>query len=126
MSSSPVRTRRTVLRLMTSVVAALSLPLSAPVRAGAEVGCRLPGSLRMLPPRGDLLRRARELAAARSTSREALQAAQDYFQRPKNRVALTRFEEQARRDFAAGRVALLDGWVVADAELALLALLDRC
>jgi hypothetical protein len=52
-------------------------------------------------------------------------AAQRYLRHPGDRSALGRFEGTVQQDFVSGRVAVVDGWVISETELAVLALLKR-
>ena len=122
---SPTSNRRTMLWLMGSALAAVSLSLALPVKSVAKSLSRLPGSLSLLPLHNDLFRQARRHMQAHPGSQHIYQAAQTYLRTPDDPLALERFEHQVRQDFVAGRVTVVDGWVVAETELALLALVKR-
>jgi hypothetical protein len=116
--------RRAMLRLMGSVLAAASMLLILPIQSLAKVcGC-LPGSLSLLVSR-DVCRQARRRVQTQPCERHVFQAAHAYVRAPDNPVALARFEYQVRQDFVAGRVTVVRGWVIAETELALLALVER-
>jgi hypothetical protein len=122
---SPTSSRRTMLWLIGSVLAAVSLAPAFPGKSVAKaLGC-LPGSLSLLPLHDKLFRHARRYLHSHPGSRSLAQTAQIYLRSPDNPHSLARFEQQVRRDFVAGRVTIVDGWVVADTELALLALVTR-
>jgi hypothetical protein len=113
--------RRTVLRLLSSALLALpySPALSSPVsRADARA---LPGSLGLLPLDTNLLRQAELRMRSGSRTRAAGAVVASFLRDPDNEVAVERFTLQVRSDIAAGRVTTVDGWLVADTELALLA-----
>jgi hypothetical protein len=117
--------RRTMLWLMSSALAAMAVSLALPVKSMAEgLGC-LPGSLSLLPLHNNLFRQARRRMQTHPGDRRIYQAAQTYLYAPDNPVSLDRFEHQVRQDFVAGRIAVVDGWVVAETEVALLALVKR-
>lgn len=80
MLESPTCNRRTMLCLMSSALAFISLPLMFPVKSVAKA----------LSP-----------------------------------VALDHFEHQVYQDFVAGRITVVDGWVLSDSEMALLAIEKR-
>ena len=121
MLRSPATNRRTMLWLMGSALATVYLSVALPVEAVTRPLGRLPGSLGLLPLQNDLLRQARRRIQARPGNRRLYQAAQTYLRSPDNPVALDRFEHHVRRDFVSGRVTVLDGWVVSETEVALLA-----
>jgi hypothetical protein len=68
--------------------------------------------------------RARRRVRSRPCDPRATRAAAAYAAAPDDPRAKAQFEQRARHDFTAGQVAVLDGWVVADTELALLAIVD--
>jgi hypothetical protein len=108
-----------MLRQMASAFATSCVPLlttSAPKPYGP-----LPESLRFLPLRRDMLRQARRLIQAQPWSRRASHVAQSYLAAPDDPLVLRRFERQVRRDFGAGQITILDGWLISKTEVALLA-----
>jgi hypothetical protein len=82
----------------------------------------LPGSLGILPVNA-LLPEARRLDGARVTT-TAHETARAYL-RAQDAPAVQHFDDAVRLDFSAGRLFVVHGWVVAETELALLALLSR-
>jgi hypothetical protein len=122
---SPTSNRRTMLWLMGSALAAVSLSLALPGKSVAKVLDCLPGSLSLLPLHNHLFQQARRRMQAHPDDRRLYQTAQTYLRAPDSPLALNHFEHQVRRDFVAGRVTVVDGWVVAETELALLALVKR-
>ena len=125
MLRSATANRRTILRLMGSGLASLCLSLMAPPEAVANALSRLPGSLSLLPLREEVLRQARRHMQFQPVDRSIYQAARSYLHDPDHLSAVGRFERRVRKDFVAGRVAVVDGWVISETELAFLALLKR-
>jgi hypothetical protein len=82
----------------------------------------LPGSLGILPVDA-LLPEASRLAGARVTT-AAHETAAAYLG-AHDGSAVQRFDDAVRFDFSSGRVFAVHGWVVAETELALLALISR-
>jgi hypothetical protein len=110
-----------VLRLLGSSLAAFpfSLALSSQVsRADARA---LPGSLGMLPLDTNLLRQAELRMRSGSRTRGAVEVVASFLRNPDNELVVERFMRQVHSDIAAGRVTTVDGWLVADTEVALLA-----
>jgi hypothetical protein len=125
MVSSPPRNRRTMFGLIGLALAAMFLSVALPAKSMAKrFGC-LPGSLSLLPLHPDLFRQARRRMQAHPGDRRLYQTAQAYLRTPDNLHVLDHFEHQVRQDFVAGRLTVVDGWVVAETELALLALVRR-
>jgi hypothetical protein len=112
-----------MLQLMVSTLANMLLSLALPIKSVAEAPGCLPGSLRLLSLHDDLFGQARLVMQAHPDRRRLNHAAQAYWHAPGNPRALDCFEHQVRQEFVAGRVIVLDGWVVAETELALLALI---
>ena len=125
MLGSPTCNRRTMLCLMGSALTFISLSLMFPVKSVAKALRRLPGSLALLPLHHDLFRQARGHMLAHSFDPRTYQAAQTYLRDPDSPVALDRFEHQVHQDFVAGRVAVVDGWVLSETEMALLSIVKR-
>lgn len=123
MSGLPSINRRNMLRLMGSALAALPLSLTLPIKSRAKPPGDLPGSLSLLPLHPGLFRQARRCLEAHPGRRRLYQVTQNFVHAMDNPHALARFRHIVRQDFLAGRVTVLDGWVVADTEMALLALL---
>ena len=92
----------------------LSLPLMLPVKSVAKALSRLPGSLALLPLHHDLIRQVRGHMQIHSVDSRTYQVAQTYLRDPASPVALDRFQYQVHQDFVAGRVAVLDGWVLSE------------
>jgi hypothetical protein len=52
-------------------------------------------------------------------------AVESLLRQPADREVIERFNLQVQADIAAGRIAIVDGWLVADTELVLLASIRR-
>jgi hypothetical protein len=100
---------------------ALAVAKGLPVASNKPLSS-LPGSLGILPVNA-LLPEARRLAGARLTT-AAHETAVAYLN-AHDGPAVQRFDDAVRLDFSAGRVRAVHGWVVAETELALLALISR-
>lgn len=114
--------RRTILRLMGAALATGHLSMMLPVRSEARTFAGLPGSLSLLPLQDGLFRRARRRMQAHPRNRRLYQEALTYLRASDSARARERFEHHARLDFVGGRVTVIDGWLVSETELALLAL----
>jgi hypothetical protein len=75
----------------------------------------------MLPLDTNLLRQAELRMRSGSPTRGAAEVVASFLRNPDNEVVVERFMRQVHSDIAAGRVTTVDGWLVADTELALLA-----
>jgi hypothetical protein len=75
----------------------------------------------MLPLDTNLLRQAELRMRSGSRTRGAGEVVASFLRDPDNEVVVERFMLQVRSDIEAGRVTTVDGWLVADTELALLA-----
>jgi hypothetical protein len=113
--------RRAVLRLLGSALAAFSFSPTLSSRVSRVDASALPGSLRLLPLDSNLLRQAEMLMRFDSRHRGAGEEVASFFRDPDNEVVVERLMMQVRSDMDAGRVTTVDGWLVADTELALLA-----
>jgi hypothetical protein len=103
MQESQTCNRRTMLCLMSSALAFASLPLLFPVKSVAKA-----------------LRQGRGHRQARSVDHHTYQGTQTYLGDTNSLVALDRFKHQVHEDFVAGRITVVDGWVLSESEMALL------
>jgi hypothetical protein len=117
--------RRTLFQLLGSVLTAFSLsPRAARGALRTDFG-PLPGSLGILPLHARLLRDAERRVRTRSYDSGAVAAVESLLRQPADREVIERFNLQVQADMAAGRIAIVDGWLVADTELILLASIRR-
>jgi hypothetical protein len=109
-----------MLRLMAFAGVTVLMSVAFPRLASPTV--RLPGLLGLLPLHAALLTQARRHIKVHQGSNWSLyRAARRYRWGSENPRALAHLEHHIRRDFASGRVTILDGWLVSETEVALLA-----
>jgi hypothetical protein len=114
--------RRVVIRTLGAAIAALSLPPALQAGSPADVLEDLPGSLSLIGLRRSVLSAAARRQRMAPIGRHQYQAAQALLTGPADPRVRDAFTRQVRADFWAGQVALIEGWVLADTEVALLAL----
>jgi hypothetical protein len=122
MFESPYIGRRALLKSMASAVAAAFALFIWPAQRATRP-FRIPASLGLLASR-KTCRHARRQMQLQPCERESVDAAQAYILAPENASARARYEHQARQDFIAGRIAVIQGWIVADTEVALLSMIE--
>ena len=111
-----------MLYLMGSALAFISFPLMLPVKSVAKSLSRLPGFLSLPPLHHDLTRQAISHVQSHQVDRYTYQEVQIYLCDPDSPGAQDRIEHQIHQDFIAGRVAVVDGWLLSETEVTLLAM----
>jgi hypothetical protein len=117
------RSRRSLVRALSMTLGAFAVANRLPAALNMPMPM-LPGSLGILPVNA-LLPEARRLAGARLTTAAHETAVAYLSAHDADGPAVRRFDDAVRLDFSVGRVLAVHGWVVAETELALLALISR-
>lgn len=114
-------TRRTTLKYLGSCLSLGSLSFAASEASTSDTSQSTPDCLSIANIHNEVIRLAQSLVQNSNISQSTHSVVSTFLRQPGSSISVRRLEHHIRRDIVDGRTAILDGWVISETELVLLA-----